>query len=171
MHELRRTITKRSSSADRSANLDQDLAGAALRSRGQLDYVAVGAHAQASASLHLLRSANGCWCSTKPCRDRCATTPSDKHMQGNSDPSAKAGRGGHFYQPSRPLSLTIATNLDYPLTNSASGVARCSQRAISMDRARLVRHRARTGPGTRHGLGAQPGTWSLAGPYNGFQPG
>jgi hypothetical protein len=113
-------------------------------SRGQLDYVAVGAHAQASASLHLLRSANGCWCSTKPCRDRCATTPSDKHMQGNSDPSAKAGRGGHFYQPSRPLSLTIATNLDYPLTSSASGVARCSQRAISMDRARLVRHRART---------------------------
>ena len=26
-----------------------------------IDYVAVGAHAQASASLHLLRSANGCW--------------------------------------------------------------------------------------------------------------
>jgi hypothetical protein len=82
-------------------------------SRGQLDYVAVGAHAQASASLHLLRSANGCWCSTKPCLDRCATTPSDKHMQGDGGPSAKAGRGGHFYQPSRPLSLTNATNLDY----------------------------------------------------------
>ena len=28
-----------------------------------------------------------------------------------------------------------------------------------------------TGPGSRHGLGAQPGTWSLADPCNGFQPG
>eukprot|EP00964_Phaeocystis_antarctica_P026491 scaffold14930_cov33-Phaeocystis_antarctica.AAC.1 len=49
----------------------------------------VGARAQASTSLHLLRSANDCWCSTKPCLDRCAIAPSDKHMKGRGGPSAK----------------------------------------------------------------------------------
>ena len=58
-------------------------------SRRQLDNVTVGARAQASTSLHLLRSANDCWCSTKPCLDRCAIAPSDKHMKGRGGPSAK----------------------------------------------------------------------------------
>ena len=63
------------------------LAGAALV--GSLTIVRVCALAQALASLHLLQSANGCWCSTKPCLDRCSTTPNDKHMQGRGVPSAQ----------------------------------------------------------------------------------
>ena len=63
------------------------LAGAALV--GSLTIVTVCALAQALASLHLLQSANGCWCSTKPCLDRCSTTPNDKHMQGRGVPSAQ----------------------------------------------------------------------------------
>eukprot|EP00964_Phaeocystis_antarctica_P074390 scaffold45735_cov57-Phaeocystis_antarctica.AAC.1 len=43
-------------------------------------------------------------------------------------PKCEAGRGGHCYQPSRPLSLAIAINLGYPFTSSASGEARCSLR-------------------------------------------
>ena len=97
-------------------------------SRRQLDNVTVGARAQASTSLHLLRSANDCWCSTKPCLDRCAITPSDKHMEGHGVPKCEAGGGGHCYQPSRSLSLAVAVNLGYPFTSSASGEARCSLR-------------------------------------------
>ena len=97
-------------------------------SRRQLDNVTVGARAQASTSLHLLRSANDCWCSTKPCLDRCAITPSDKHMEGHGVPKCEAGGGVHCYQPSRPLSLAVAVHLGDTFTSSASGVARCSQR-------------------------------------------
>ena len=106
------------------------LAGAALV--GSLTIVGVRARAQASTSLHDLRSANdGCWCSKKLCLDRYTATPKRQaHARTKvaRRPEEAAGSGGHCDQPSRPLNLVIAFNLGYPFPKLHLGSAQCSQR-------------------------------------------